>query len=79
MLYLRHNIMQKMMLSAESKILTKIKKAKRDTLFFISDFVKFGSAKTVSKALQRLVNKLKIQRVVCGIYARLRKSEFGEN
>ncbi len=66
-----------MPLSIEKKILTKIKKARRDTLFFIRDFIQFGNAKAVSKALQRLVEKQEIHRVARGIYARLRPSDFG--
>jgi len=59
------------MLSADDMILAKIKKAKRGTLFFTEDFLSFGSAKAVAKALERLVGQGSISRVARGIYARL--------
>jgi len=71
MLYLRRNIQNIVMLSTEELILTKIKKAKRGTLFFTEDFLSFGGAKTVAKALERLVGQEVISRVARGIYARL--------
>lgn len=77
MLILRQDNKFIMPLSIEKKILTKIKKARRGTLFFIRDFIQFGNAKAVSKALQRLVEKQEIHRVARGIYARLRPSDFG--
>lgn len=49
----------------------KNKKAKRGTLFFIDDFLSFGSAKAVGKALERLVKEGEIDRVARGIYSRL--------
>lgn len=67
------------MSSTENQIITKFKKAKRGSLFFVDDFLRFGSAKTVSKALERLVDKGEISRVARGIYARLETHEvFGE-
>ena len=59
------------MISADDQILAKIKKAKRGTLFFTEDFLSFGSAKAVAKALERLVGQGSISRVARGIYARL--------
>ena len=59
--------------SAENQILTKIKKAKRGTLFFVEDFLRFGNSKAIAKSLERLVKKGDISRVVRGIYARLEK------
>jgi hypothetical protein len=53
------------------KILTKIRKARKGSLFFTEDFLAFGSAKAVAKALERLVNKKIITRVTRGIYARI--------
>ena len=50
---------------------SKIKKAKGGSLFFIDDFLKFGNAKSIGKALERLVDDNKIHRVARGIYARL--------
>ena len=57
--------------SIESHILKKIKKAKRGTLFFVNDFLRFGNSKSVAKALERLVKKDEIVRVARGMYARL--------
>ena len=71
MLLLRQNILIKHMDSFDDKILIKIKKAKRGSLFFAEDFLNFGSAKTASKALERLTVKGDISRVSRGIYARL--------
>ena len=59
--------------STEIQIIEKIKKAKRGSLFFIEDFLRFGNSKAISKALERLVEKGDISRVVRGIYARLEK------
>ena len=60
-----------MTLSIELQILTKIKKAKRGSLFFMEDFLRFGNSKGLGKALERLVGKEEISRVTRGIYARL--------
>lgn len=59
------------MLSIDDKILRKIKKARGGTLFYTDDFLAFGTAKAVAKALERLVEKEEISRVARGIYARL--------
>lgn len=59
------------MQSIDDKVILKIKKAKRGSLFFTEDFLSFGSAKAVAKALERLVLKEMISRVARGIYARL--------
>jgi len=56
--------------SIENKVFTKIKKAKRGTVFFIDDFVTFGVAKTVNKVLERLVDSGELARVGRGIYTR---------
>jgi len=58
------------MQNIEIQILTKIKKAKRGALFFADSFVNFGSAKSVNKALERLVKSGEIDRVATGIYVR---------
>ena len=60
----------------ETEILTKIKKAKRGTVFFTDDFIAFGASKTVNKALERLVKKSEIIRIARGIYTRPQKSKF---
>ena len=59
------------MISLELQILGKIKKARRGSLFFADDFLRFGNLKAISKALERLVEKKDISRVARGIYARL--------
>lgn len=59
--------------SISDKILNKIIKARRGSLYFTDDFVAFGTAKSVSKALERLVIRGEIVRVARGIYARLEK------
>lgn len=59
------------MQSIDDKVVVKISKAKRGSLFFIDDFLSFGSAKAVAKALERLVEKGDVNRVARGIYARL--------
>ncbi|WP_411897398.1 DUF6088 family protein [Elizabethkingia occulta] len=58
--------------SVDNKIIAKIKKAKRGSLFFIEDFLNLGTSKAVSKALERLVEKEELSRVSRGIYSRLR-------
>lgn len=54
----------------EIKVLTKIKKARGGTLFFVDNFIRIGNQKAVSKALQRLVRKGEIYRVAPGIFVR---------
>ncbi len=60
-----------MNLNIEIQALTKMKKAKGGTLFFVEDFLRFGNAKAIAKALERLVQKGDITRVARGMYARL--------
>ncbi|WP_340112995.1 DUF6088 family protein [Maribellus mangrovi] len=62
-----------MIINTEIQVLTKIKKARGGSLFFVEDFLRFGNYKTISKALERLVEKEEISRVARGIYARLEK------
>ena len=57
--------------SIDDKILIKLKKAGRGSLFFTEDFQRYGTAKAVSKALERLAKEQVITRVARGIYARL--------
>lgn len=59
------------MQSIDDKIIAKIKKAKGGSLFFIEDFISFGTAKAVAKALERMVEANEISRVARGIYSRL--------
>jgi len=56
--------------STENKVIEKFKKAKRGTVFFTDDFLRFGTAKNISKTLERLVDKNEITRVSRGIYTR---------
>ncbi len=59
------------MKSIDDEILIKIKKAGRGSLYFTEDFLAYGTAKAVSKALERLVKKGDITRVARGFYTRL--------
>ncbi len=45
------------MISIEDKIVAKVKKAKRGSLFFVEDFLNIGSAKAVAKVLERFFLK----------------------
>ena len=56
--------------STEIQIVKKIKKAKRGALFFVDSFASIASAKTVNKALERLVFSEELVRVAKGIYVR---------
>lgn len=58
------------MQSIDDEIIIKLRKAGRGSLFFTEDFVSFGNAKAVSKALERLVKNGEINRVARGIYTR---------
>lgn len=60
------------MQSIDDEIIIKLRKAGRGSLFFTEDFVSFGTAKAVSKALERLVKNGEINRVARGIYTRMR-------
>ena len=54
----------------ENKILDKVKKARRGSLFFSDSFISKENPEGVRKALQRLVKKGELIRVATGIYAR---------
>ncbi|WP_194973675.1 DUF6088 family protein [Aquiflexum lacus] len=54
----------------------KMKKARGGSLFFIEDFISFGSANTIQKALDRLVEKSEIKRVARGIYSRPQRDPY---
>ena len=73
MLFLRQEIDFKMPESIEYRILGKIKKARGGALFFTEDFLRFGSAKAISKALERMEDAREITRIARGVYARLSK------
>ena len=64
------------MLNTENKILIKIKKAKRGTLFFTDNFSTIANTKTISKALERLVKSGEVHRVARGIYVRPVEDEY---
>jgi len=54
--------------SIEIQVLRKIKKAGRGSLFFVDSFAGLGNAKSVGKALERLVRTGELHRVATGIY-----------
>lgn len=56
--------------SIEKQVLEKIKRSSRGRLFFLDSFTKFANAKSVNKALERLVISGEIERVAQGIYVR---------
>lgn len=49
------------MQSDDDKVIAKIKKAKRGSLFFIEDFLTFGTSKTIAKALIGKISSSVIQ------------------
>ncbi len=59
-----------MFTSIEYQVLDRIKKTKRGTIFFVDSFVMIGNARSVNKALERLVNSGELERVSTGIYVR---------
>lgn len=59
--------------TVESKVLAKIKKARRGTPFFVDSFASVASARSVNKALERLVKAGQLLRVATGIYVRPEK------
>jgi predicted transcriptional regulator of viral defense system len=65
-----------MNLNSDIQILTKIKKAKRGTLFFINDFASFSKPDAIRQALQRLVKSGEIDRVTAGIFVRPQKDDI---
>ena len=54
--------------SIENKILNKAKKCGRGSVFFVSDFVSYGSRDAANKALERLVENGLMLRAARGIY-----------
>lgn len=56
--------------SIEIQVLDKIKRNPRGTLFFADSFATVGNAKSVNKALERLVKSGELERVATGIYVR---------
>jgi hypothetical protein len=62
--------------SVETKVIRKIKRAENGRLFFVNMFSKFGNAKAVNKALERLVQQGKLYRIATGIYTLPVVSEY---
>lgn len=62
--------------TVENKVFTKIKKAKRGTLFFIEDFIRFGNSKTIAKVLDRLSKENELRRLAPGIFYRPEISDY---
>ena len=65
-----------MVLKSDIKILIKVKKAKRGTLFFTNDFTAFGKPDAIRQALQRLVKSGEIDRLAAGIFVRPQKDDI---
>ena len=65
-----------MVLTSDIKILAKMKKAKRGTLFFTNDFIAFGKPDAIRQALQRLVKSGEIDRLAAGIFVRPAKDDL---
>lgn len=59
-----------MMESIEIQVINKIKKSGRGSAFFADSFTTIANAKSVNKALERLVAAGELQRVATGIYVR---------
>ncbi len=62
--------------SIEIQVFNKIKKAKRGSVFFVDSFAAITNAKSVNKALERLVAAGELQRVATGIYVRPAKDKI---
>jgi len=56
------------MQSIDDKIFAKVKKCGRGKIYFVADFSLYGEAKSVQKALERLVKSQKLLKVARGIY-----------
>lgn len=56
--------------SIEIQVVNRIKKAKRGLAFYADNFATIANAKSVNKALERLVRSGELQRVATGIYVR---------
>jgi hypothetical protein len=76
MLYLRQKIGYIMTDSIEIQVISKIKKSKRGSAFFVDSFASITNAKSVNKALERLVAAGELQRVATGIYVRPAKDKI---
>lgn len=56
--------------SIEAQVLSKVKRKPRGVLFFVDSFAAITNAKTVNKALERLVKSGELERIATGIYVR---------
>ena len=56
--------------STESQIVSRVKKARRGSIYFIDSFSSVANPKSVNKALERLTKSGEFQRVATGIYVR---------
>ena len=54
--------------SVENKIISKMKKCGRGSVFFVNDFLAYGTRSAVNKALERMVLQGTILRAARGIY-----------
>lgn len=75
LLNLRQIHCKKMTESIEYRVFEKIKKYKKGSVFFTDDFLRFGTAKSAGKTLERLARKGEIMRIARGIYTRPEKSK----
>ncbi|MBU6340110.1 MAG: hypothetical protein KGS48_01335 [Bacteroidetes bacterium] len=62
--------------SIEIQVINKIKKARRGSAFFVDSFTTIANAKSVNKALERLVAAGELRRVATGIYVRPSKDKI---
>jgi hypothetical protein len=56
--------------SSDDQLFDRIKRSRRGTLYFTDDFLNIANAKTVAKALERLVQDGKLHRAAAGMYLR---------
>lgn len=56
--------------SADDKVIEIVKRSRRGEVYFLDKFLAVGHAKTVSKALERLVRSGELHRVAAGMYVR---------
>lgn len=65
---MRQNLLSHKMQSIDDKVLSKVRKCGRGTIFSSADFTNLGEPKSVLKALERMANAETIIRVARGIY-----------
>ncbi|WP_026262352.1 DUF6088 family protein [Spirosoma panaciterrae] len=59
-----------MLENTEIQILEEVSRSRRGTVFFVDNFLRIATAKTVAKALERLVQDGKLYRAATGMYVR---------